>query len=362
MSLVQVDAAEATQVTRQWDCVIDARSPAEFAEDHLPGALNWPTLDNDERHTVGLLYKQVSPHEARKVGAAMAARRIASHVESYLGDTPREWRPLVYCWRGGQRSGSLATILSAIGFRAGQLTGGYRAFRTLVRADLDTLPLPFKFIVLCGRTGSGKTKLLQALGARGEQVLDLEALAKHRGSILGAMPCEPQPTQKRFDTLVWQALRGFASGRPVFVESESARIGSLRVPEVLLAHLRGTGLCIRVDMDEASRIRLLTNEYAELISQPDAFCQLLEGLVPMRGLGAVAHWQLCAQQGRWHEVISELMAQHYDPLYERSMQRSFSRLETAATVILSDVDNAALDAAALALLARLPAIKQSASF
>ncbi len=353
MSLAQVEAADAAKNPLDWDAVIDARSPAEFAEDHLPGALNWPTLDNHQRHEVGTIYKQVSPHDARKIGAAMAARNIASHVERYLSDKPREWRPLVYCWRGGQRSGSLATILSAIGFRTGQLAGGYRAFRTVVRADLTTLPLPINFIVMCGRTGSGKTKLLQALAARGEQVLDLEDLAKHRGSILGAMPHDPQPTQKRFDTLVWQALRGFDPSRVVFVESESARIGSVRVPEILLAHLRGTGTCIRVEMDEASRINLLTDEYAELISQPNDLCQLLEGLIPLRGHAAVEHWQQCAQQGRWREVIGELMAQHYDPMYERSMQRSFSSLDRAMVVTLRDVNAAALDAAALDLLARV---------
>ena len=355
MSLVQVDAAAAAHAQGEWDAVIDARSPAEFALDHLPGALNWPTLDDDERHVVGSLYKQVSPHEARKVGAAMAARRIAGHLDTLARDKPREWRPLVYCWRGGQRSGSLATILSAIGFRTGQLAGGYRAFRELVRAELEAQPLAFDFVVLCGRTGSGKTRLLQALAAQGAQVLDLEGLACHRGSILGAMPRQPQPTQKRFDTLLWQALQGLDAARPVFVESESARIGAVRVPAALLQRMRQHGLCVRVDTDDATRHALLRDDYAELIATPEALCELLDGLVEMRGGAAVQRWQAWARAGQWSELITELMAQHYDPLYERSMQKNFASLDISKSVALRGSDAASLAQSAAQLLDQLKA-------
>jgi tRNA 2-selenouridine synthase len=241
MSLASVDAAEAAADAGRFDAVIDVRSPAEFAEDHLPGALNWPVLDDEQRRIVGTLYKQVSTLQARKVGAAMVARNIASHLEHWVLDKPRTWQPLVYCWRGGQRSGTLAWFLGQIGFCTGRLTGGYKAWRAVVRTQLQTLPQRFEYRVQCGRTGSGKTRLLHALAQSGAQTLDLEGLARHRGSILGSVPGQPQPSQKRFDTLLWQALHGFDAQRPVFVEGESRKIGALRVPEALIQQLREQG-------------------------------------------------------------------------------------------------------------------------
>jgi tRNA 2-selenouridine synthase len=350
VSLSQVTAADVTSGTAPFDTVIDARSPAEFAEDHLPGAVNWPVLDNEERRIVGTLYKQVSPLEARKVGSAMVARNIAAHVEREVRDWPREWRPLVYCWRGGQRSGSLAWFLGQIGFRTGQLAGGYKGFRALVSAELATLPEHIEFRVLAARTGSGKTRLLQALAAAGAQVLDLEALACHRGSVLGGLPGRPQPAQKRFDTEVWSALRGFDPGRPVFVESESARIGRLTVSEALLRRIREQGRIVRVTMDDAARVQLLLADYGFFADVPEDFCRLIGALVELRGRATVEHWQALAREGRWAEVFGDLMARHYDPLYERSLQRSYGGPDGLPCVQLGDGGPAALKAAAQALL------------
>ncbi len=351
MSLVQLGAADVVADYGRFDTVIDARSPSEFAEDHLPGAVNWPVLDDAERALVGTLHKQDSALAARKVGAALAARRIADHVEARVATMPREWQPLVYCWRGGQRSGSLAWFLGQIGFRTVQLGGGYKAFRALVRDELERLPTLYRFVVLCGRTGSGKTRLLQRLAARGAQVLDLEGLAAHRGSILGAVPGQAQPTQKRFDTLVWQALRGFDPARPVFVESESARIGQARVPERLLQHMRSAGRCVRIEMDDEARIALLLQEYAHFAADPEGFCRLLDGLIELQGRETVRQWQAMARAGRWAEVFGALMRQHYDPLYERSMRRSFGSLDRWPACRLADGSDAALDAAAAGLQA-----------
>ena len=165
MSLQAVQVAEWLTEPGRFDTLIDARSPAEFAEDHLPGAVNWPVLDDEQRRVVGTLYKQVSPLQARKIGASMVARNIAEHIDRWAAERPREWRPLVYCWRGGQRSGSLAWFLGQIGFRTAQLQGGYKAFRAQVRADLQSLPARYRYEVLCGRTGCGKTRLLHTLAA-----------------------------------------------------------------------------------------------------------------------------------------------------------------------------------------------------
>ncbi len=353
MPLSTLAPAAALQGGPRFDAFIDARSPSEFAEDHLPGALNWPVLDDTERAEVGTLYVQDSAFVARKRGAVLVARNIAALLEQHVAGLTRDWQPLVYCWRGGQRSGSLAGVLSQVGFRVVQLEGGYKAFRALVRQQLASLPAALHWQVLCGRTGSGKSRLLEALQAAGHQVLDLERLAAHRGSILGDMPDRPQPSQKRFDTLIWHALRGFDPSRPVFVESESARIGRLRVPPALLERMHGHGRAWRVEMDEAARIELLLADYAGLTSDGVAFALRLEALVPLCGRERVSHWQSQARTGDWRAVVSGLMREHYDPLYERSMRRSYAALADAPRLQLGDASPQALQPA-LAMLASSP--------
>jgi tRNA 2-selenouridine synthase len=350
VSLVALSAAEAAAGGGRFDAVIDVRSPAEFAEDHLPGAVNWPVLDDEQRRIVGTLYKQVSPLQARKVGAAMVARNIADHLDRWLVDVPREWLPLVYCWRGGQRSASLGWFLGQIGFRTAQLQGGYKAFRALVRVELQALPQRFRYQVLCGRTGTGKTRLLHALAEQGAQTLDLEGLAGHRGSVLGAVPGCAQPSQKRFDTLCWQALRGFDPERPVFVEGESRKIGALRVPESLIERLREHGHCVRVELDEAARLQLLLQDYGHFAADVEGFCRQLDGLVELRGRGTVAAWQQMARRGHWAEVFAALMQRHYDPLYERSFRSSYRQLPQATVVAMPDADAGTLQAAARRLV------------
>lgn len=186
--------------------VIDVRSPAEFADDRIPGAINLPVLDDAERVRVGTIYKQVSPFEARKVGAALVSRNIARHIDDHFVRQGKDYRPLVYCWRGGQRSGSLATVLSQIGFRVTVLQGGYKTYRGEVMDRLRDLPKRFDFRILAGATGSAKTRVLRALDAAGGQVLDLEDLACHRGSLLGPEPDAPQPAQRLFESLLHHRL------------------------------------------------------------------------------------------------------------------------------------------------------------
>jgi tRNA 2-selenouridine synthase len=354
MSLRLVAADEV--LAGRFDALIDARSPAEFAEDHLPGAVNWPVLDDDQRRLVGTLYKQQGALPARKVGAPLAARNIARHLERELADKPREWQPLVYCWRGGQRSGTLAWFLGEVGFRAARLAGGYKAWRALVRTQLETLPAQHRFRVLCGRTGSAKTRLLQALAAQGAQVLDLEGLARHRGSVLGARPDAPQPSQKHFEHLVWQALRGFDPMCPVYVESESRKIGALRVPEPLIAELRERGQCLQLALPDDARLDLLLDDYAHFLGEPEAFCRRLDALAALRGRDVVAEWQALARAGRWRELFGRLLRDHYDPLYDRSLHAHWGALAQAPTLRLADAGPAALEAAARELLAAAGAV------
>ena len=354
MSLATVPAIEAMQRLASFDTVIDARSPAEFAEDHLPGAENWPVLDDDERRVVGTEHAQVSAFDARKRGAAMVARRVGDLIEARAQDKPHGWRPLVYCWRGGKRSGTLAWFLDQIGFRTTVLQGGYKAFREQVREQLATLPLRLDYVVVAGRTGSGKTRLLQALAEAGAQVLDLEGLARHRGSVLGGLPHEPQPTQKAFDTQLWSALSALDPSRPVYVESESRKIGRLQVPTALLDRMRASARVVMVTMPDAARVQLLVEEYGFFAQQPERFCAHLDTLVDLRGRDLVAQWQALARAGRWAEVFAELMQHHYDPLYLKSMQRNFSGLADAQGLVLADGGDAALREAAASLMAIAP--------
>lgn len=350
MGLHSLDAAEASRRLHQFDAVLDARSPAEFALDHLPGAENWPVLSDDERRIVGTLYVQQGPLPARKIGAAMVARNIADHLDRWIADKPRDWRPLVYCWRGGQRSGTLAWFLSEIGFRTTRVAGGYKGFRAQVRQDLADWPAQLKLQVLIGRTGSGKTRLLHALRAAGAQVLDLEGLACHRGSMLGALPGQPQPSQKRFDTLLWSALQSLDLQRPVFIESESKKIGQLQLPQPLLQRMQDHGRVLRLQMPDAARLQLLLQDYAALTQAPEHFCSLIEPLIELRGREAVRRWQAQARSGDWAGVFGELMTQHYDPLYQRSTDRHYAALAQATELQLDDAEPATLARAARQLL------------
>jgi tRNA 2-selenouridine synthase len=349
MPLVTITAADAIQRLESFDALIDARSESEYAEDRVPGAVNWPSLTDDERRLVGTEYKQVSPFVARKRGAALVARNIAAHIERDVFDKPRDWQPLVYCWRGGKRSGALAAVLDQIGFKVHLLEGGYREYRRAVTADLQQLPRRFRYHVLCGKTGSGKSRLLGALHERGAQVLDLEALADHRGSVLGLVPGRPQPGQKQFESRVWDTLRRLDPSREVWVESESKKVGELRVPETLVECMRAAP-CVRVELPLDARVKLLMEDYDFFVKDVPAFCARLDALRALRGNEVVDRWQELARAGRV-EVVHELLLKHYDPVYLQSMQRNFREFDQAPVLELSDGGPAALADAAAKLAA-----------
>jgi len=320
--LLTITATEAIERLDEFNTLIDARSQSEYALDRLPGAVNWPSLTDAERIVVGTEYVQVSPFLAKKRGAAMVARNIAAHIEREVLDKPKDWRPLVYCWRGGTRSGALATVLDQIGFRVHRLEGGYQAYRRAVIAALDDLPAKFQYRVICGSTGSGKSRLLQVLRTQGAQVLDLETLANHRGSVLGLVPGSPQPGQKQFESRVWDALRHFDPALPVYIESESKKVGDLRVPLLLIEQMR-IAPCLRLDLPLDARVTLLLEDYGHFVTDTAAFCERLDALRATRGNEVVKAWQEAARAGRTPEVVRELLVQHYDPIYGQSMKRNF---------------------------------------
>lgn len=341
MPVHTLPATEALTRLHSFDAIIDARTEDEYALDHLPGAVNWPTLDNAERITIGTMYKQVNAFEAKKRGAALSARNIAAHIEREVLDKPKGWKPLVYCWRGGNRSGALATILGAIGFQVTLIEGGYKAWRAALVDDLPRLAQRLHYRVVCGPTGSGKTRLLHALAAQGAQVLDLEALANHRSSVLGHIPGVAQPSQKAFDSLVWDALQRFDPARPVFVESESKKVGNVRVPDALIDAMRSSP-CIDLQLRDEERVALLLEDYDFFVKDPSFFCQRLEALTELRGKAVVGEWIEKVKAGQTPAVVLELLTEHYDPMYTQSIQRNFEQYGTALPCVLADRSPAAL--------------------
>ncbi|KWZ35250.1 tRNA 2-selenouridine(34) synthase MnmH [Burkholderia anthina] len=308
----------------EFDEIIDVRTPLEFAEDHIPGALNAPVLSNEERVLVGTMYRQVSPYEATRVGAAMVARNIARHLDTTFADRPRNWRPLIYCWRGGKRSGSMTTWFNLIGWKARQLDGGYKAYRRSVCATLDSLPTRFRYIALVGHTGCGKTRLLNALRDVGAQTLDLEALACHRGSLLGALPGKPQPAQKGFDSGLVEALGRFDPQWPVFVESESRRIGLVQLPIALIEAFHA-GPWVQVEAAHDERIAFLLDDYAHLFDAPDAFKAQLHRLIGLHSREEVSRWKGLIDAGARAELFTELIDRHYDPAYARTYRATYNK-------------------------------------
>jgi tRNA 2-selenouridine synthase len=298
----------------QFDTLIDARSPAEFEQDHIPGAINCPVLDNEERARIGTIYKQVSPFEAKRLGAAMVSANLARHLQDTFADKPAHWKPLVYCWRGGLRSGSMVTWLRLVGWDAQQLANGYKSYRGHVIELVDHL-VP--------------------------QVLDLEGYARHKGSLLGNLPGVEQPSQKYFETLLAQQLERFDLSRPVYVEGESVKIGRISLPLVLVEHMRQSSV-IEIDATPQARLDYLLRDYAYLGDDPQALADKLAWLKELQGREAVSRWQAWAHERSLSPLFSELMAQHYDPHYQRSQERHFTQWRTRRTVQTADLSEAGI--------------------
>ncbi len=329
-----------------FDEIIDVRTPSEFADDHIPGAINCPVLSDEERIVVGTLYKQVSPFEARKVGGALVAKNIAHHLETVFHDKPKNWKPLVYCWRGGQRSGAMSIILGQVGWAAHKLEGGYKTYRRDVLEQLDTLPQQLDYRVVCGPTGSGKSRLLAALAETGHQVLDLEGLARHRGSVLGKIPQHPQPSQKWFDSLLLQALQGLDPSRPVYVESESKKIGSIALPAALFDAMHAAD-CLVVETPLEVRVAGLQEDYLHYVNDPEALIAQLQSLHQFHGSEKLQHWSELIHAGDFAAFVEELLTQHYDPTYFRSLTRHYPKLPEAQRLALNDLSHDALCKVAL---------------
>jgi tRNA 2-selenouridine synthase len=325
-----------------WDSLIDVRSPAEFAEDHIPGAINLPAMSNEERARVGTIHKQVSPFDARKTGAAIVARNVAAHLDGPLAGMGGGWRPLVYCWRGGQRSGSVATILSQIGWRTGTVAGGYQSFRRLVHGMVYEAPFGARVVLIDGNTGTAKTGVLARLATRGVQVIDLEAMAEHRGSLLGGL-AQDQPSQRAFETRIAVAMAALDPGRPVVVEAESSRIGRLTVPPTLWAAMCAAPRIV-LQAPVAARAEYLVAAYADVIADPERLAGLLQPLRQYRGHAVVEGWLAMLARGAHRELAVALIGEHYDPAYAKS--RAVHRPEVLAELWAESLDAAGQEALA----------------
>ena len=342
MSDIEVIATPDAVTLARFDMIIDVRSPSEFAEDHVPGAVSMPVLDDEERAKVGTIYVQDSRFKARRIGAALVARNVAQHLETDLADKLGAFQPLIYCWRGGQRSNAMATILAQVGWRTAVLAGGYQTYRRQVKTRLYDERRELDLILIDGHTGSAKTEILGRLAARGGQTLDLEGLARHRGSLLGALPGCPQPSQKMFESQLLTAIDALDPSRPILVEAESSKIGERMIPPMFWdAMVKAPRITLEVPA--AERARYLARGYADSVEDLGALGALLARLPGRHGSKTIAAWQSMAEAGDLETLSAALIEAHYDPAYARAMRSEARR--RLGTVELGDLTESDQEAA-----------------
>jgi len=292
--------------------LVDARTPLEYEEDHIPGAINVPLLSNEERAEIGTLYKQCGPHEARLRGLELTARRfpaMVGEISAAAGGRPI----LVYCWRGGLRSKTVVAILQLTGFAAVQLEGGYKAFRKHVISSFEPFRPPGPLVVLHGMTGIGKTTFLLGLSSREFSVVDLEGLACHRGSAFGELGLNQTLSQKHFETIVWDAFRKVPAERPVIIEGESKRIGKVSMPGDMYEVMQGS-LKVWCEASLETRVQRLTAEYGV----PEYRSGMEEALSRIKKrLGGDKFSEISGYLSRWEMTpfMTELIRQYYDKVY-----------------------------------------------
>jgi tRNA 2-selenouridine synthase len=338
--------------------IIDARSPHEYAEDHLPGAINLPVVDDAEYAEVGTRHR-VDKHGAYLIGVAYSLRNIADHIGPLISRYGPSDRVLVYCFRGGKRSRLWADNLRTIGFSVDVLEGGWKRYRQWVREGLESLPCRLSFRVLSGPTGCGKTRLLHQLSRQGEQVIDLEGIASHRGSLLGDLPGKPQPSQKTFDSLLLDALRRFDPNRPVWIEAESKKVGNLQLPEALYEAMHRSPV-VSIEAPMSERVRLWREDYPHLADDPRAMVEKLTPLKPLVGKEELAAWRELAEAGCVDALFERVMVAHYDPCYARSTRHNYGMPAGGAAVVrLSSLAPSALKGTVQRLREAVPQATES---
>ena len=328
----------------EYALVVDARSEREYVDDHLPGAINLPVVVDNEYAEVGTVHRG-DPHRAYLIGVSYALRNIAAAIDDLVVRYPKNSRMLVYCFRGGKRSKLWFDALSTIGYNVDRLPGGWKAYRAWVRSELEQLPGTFNYKVLGGPTGCGKTRLLNALEQVGAQVLDLEGLARHRGSLIGGIPGVAQPSQKWFDSLLLDKLRRFNPSLPVWIEAESKKIGKIELPAGLVEAMRRSPLfSVQAAMPE--RVNLWREDYSHLCENPRGMVERLHNLRPLVGGEEFSYWEQLASESRVDELFQRLMEAHYDPAYARSLTKNYAEVEASNRIDLDSLDPSTLLTAA----------------
>ncbi|MGI9338608.1 MAG: tRNA 2-selenouridine(34) synthase MnmH [Gammaproteobacteria bacterium] len=329
-----------------FDDIIDARSPAEYAADCIPGAVNIPALDNEQRRAIGILHKS-DPFAARLRGATMLAENIAVYLRAGFAEKPQHWRPLVYCQRGGQRSGAVVEVLRRIGWQAAQLDGGYKTYRRIVINGIAECAAAARWIVVIGKTGVGKTELLSELAKQGEAVLDLEKLANHRGSVFGGMG--GQPSQRRFESLLYLAMKQLPNNHAVFVESEGRKIGGLHLPAPMLSAMRASADAVLLSASVASRAERIHRQYAGYAASEELFAEAVGKIATYAGKTRVQKWRKMHNENDISQLLADMLQNFYDIGYDKSLRANYS-----AAKIISRFDTGEMTAekAAKAIIGR----------
>ena len=317
----------------RFDVIIDVRTPAEYELDHIPGAINFPVLDNEQRILIGTLHK-TSPFEARRLGAALISRNVATILEVKCNLWPKIFKPLIYCWRGGLRSGSLAIVMAQVGWQVHQLTNGYKAYRHDVLEKMPGLVAKCVIRIVSAPTGSGKTHFLYALQRAGKQVIDLEGLACHRGSVLGKVPGEEQPSQRLFESRLLVVLQNLDFNQPIYVESEGSKIGNVCVPDILHKKMQESK-CLYLNVTLEERVRFLCEDYFFFIEDPDLLIKNLSYLSELHSKAKLEEWYKLVRDGEFTELVTQLLVQHYDPCYQKSLRRHYPQIDSDDTVHLT---------------------------
>ncbi len=298
--------------------LVDVRSPAEYDEATIPGALNVPILDDAERTAIGTLYKQVGKQQARRRGVELVAPKIPALIEQVFARQSATSLPaIVFCWRGGMRSLAMTQFLELAGIPARQLSGGHKLFRRHVLDYFESGSWG-RLLVFRGLTGVGKTLWLHRMAEYGHPIIDLEGLANHRGSAFGNLGLPPQPGQKMFEALLWNELRKIPRDGYALAEGESRHIGRVALPVRVYQSLQEEpSLWLQASLEK--RVANTLADYPAIDRLKDAFAPPLRALKDKLGKETVQRYLALLDAGEWSELVRELMVNYYDPLYRHSL-------------------------------------------